>query len=159
MSNYVIYKGELYHYGVPGMKWGVRKNASNAGNIKTLSKKIRTDMTDEDRDKKNAEMDNKVRNSDAMKKFTKDHMNEYEANLREQNELRKKMIDDNTFFDDNAPKTKESKRYNELVNKEWDSLTKIAKDIVGKNGDKNVIHDTAVSVRRVLEAEIKNKKK
>lgn len=25
MSNYIIQNGELYHYGVPGMKWGVRK--------------------------------------------------------------------------------------------------------------------------------------
>ena len=27
-------KQELYHYGVKGMKWGVRKKSSNASNVK-----------------------------------------------------------------------------------------------------------------------------
>ena len=30
MANYVVYNGELYHYGVKGMKWGVRKTQNQA---------------------------------------------------------------------------------------------------------------------------------
>lgn len=41
MDNYIIYNDELYHYGVPGMKWGVRKAARN----KTLAAKKRYKKT------------------------------------------------------------------------------------------------------------------
>ena len=35
MSNYIYYNGELYHYGVKGMKWGERK-------VEKLNEKIKT---------------------------------------------------------------------------------------------------------------------
>lgn len=31
MNNYIIHNGELYHYGVKGMKWGVRRSAEVQG--------------------------------------------------------------------------------------------------------------------------------
>lgn len=31
MANYIYKDGELMHYGVPGMRWGVRKSASTSG--------------------------------------------------------------------------------------------------------------------------------
>lgn len=36
MGNYILHNGELYHYGVLGMKWGRRK-----GNAKTTTAKTR----------------------------------------------------------------------------------------------------------------------
>lgn len=43
MSNYVIVGGELCHYGVPGMKWGVRRytNADGSLNAKGIKKYAR----------------------------------------------------------------------------------------------------------------------
>ena len=39
-NNYVIVNGELYHHGVKGMKWGVRKDkTSNGSTTKTAGKK------------------------------------------------------------------------------------------------------------------------
>lgn len=39
MSDYVIVDGELYHYGVVGMKWGVHKAVSKMGKIDRLERK------------------------------------------------------------------------------------------------------------------------
>lgn len=39
LSDYYIYDGELYHYGVPGMKWGVRKTVYRIKRNERLNKK------------------------------------------------------------------------------------------------------------------------
>ena len=33
MSNYIIHNGELYHYGVKGMKWGVRRERAKRARV------------------------------------------------------------------------------------------------------------------------------
>lgn len=38
-QNYVISNGELYHYGVKGMKWGVRKQKRYADRVSYMKKK------------------------------------------------------------------------------------------------------------------------
>lgn len=39
LSNYIISNGELYHYGVKGMKWGVRRYQNKDGSLTEAGKK------------------------------------------------------------------------------------------------------------------------
>lgn len=39
--DYIIYNGELYHHGVKGMKWGVRKADKKSGGSRSIRQKIR----------------------------------------------------------------------------------------------------------------------
>lgn len=41
MNNYIIRNGELYHYGVIGMKWGVRRKSMDTSTSNPKSKKSR----------------------------------------------------------------------------------------------------------------------
>lgn len=49
MSEYIINNGELYHYGVKGMKWGVRRYRKKDGSLTSAGKKRYND-TDSDQD-------------------------------------------------------------------------------------------------------------
>lgn len=39
MANYIYYNGELYHHGVPGMRWGVRRAQKRAAGIQRTGAK------------------------------------------------------------------------------------------------------------------------
>ena len=39
MNNYIYKDGELYHYGVPGMKWGVKRYQNEDGSLTTRGKR------------------------------------------------------------------------------------------------------------------------
>ena len=39
MSNYIIYNGELYHHGILGQKWGVRRFQNKDGSLTAAGKK------------------------------------------------------------------------------------------------------------------------
>ena len=45
MSDYIIYNGELYHHGILGQKWGVRRFQNKDGSLTPLGKKHITQPT------------------------------------------------------------------------------------------------------------------
>lgn len=66
-NNYILTSdGELYHWGVKGMKWGVRRYQNKDGSLKPAGKKRRRQQEDEHEDYKKAHDNKSVKNmSDA----------------------------------------------------------------------------------------------
>lgn len=56
MNNYIYYNGELYHYGVPGMKWGHRKNVHPDHSSVHNRKRIR-EMSNDELNKRNRRLE------------------------------------------------------------------------------------------------------
>ena len=97
--NYTQSNDELYHYGVPGMKWGVRKNYKNI--YKSTVKSAREKMY-------------KKRDSAETR-----HENQVTSINRKYGQLR------NNFEGKNARMNRKTKKaYNSEINKAWDTYSK-----------------------------------
>ena len=59
-KNYTIIHGELYHYGVPGMRWGHRKKrvpSSDSSEVKRIRKKSVDEMSNQELQKANQRLE------------------------------------------------------------------------------------------------------
>ena len=69
-ENYTIVNGELYHYGVPGMRWGHRKRVPSADSseVKKIRKKSIDEMSNQELQKANNRLDLERRYKENTKK-------------------------------------------------------------------------------------------
>lgn len=47
MSDYIVYNGELYHHGIKGQRWGIRRFQNNDGSLTSAGKKRAGDLASE----------------------------------------------------------------------------------------------------------------
>lgn len=101
---------ELYHYGVPGMRWGVRKSDRTSTSSKGGSKKKQTKMSTLEKSRKL---------TDASSKLVNDLRNVNNSSLRNSGKRRKKL--DLSSMSDNEMRSKINraileKQYNDIYN-------------------------------------------
>ena len=44
MGNYIVCNNELYHYGVKGMKWGVRRDRARRARVVAYTRNLNSDQ-------------------------------------------------------------------------------------------------------------------
>ena len=57
MSNYIIHNGELYHHGVKGMKWGVRRSSE----VRSVNKAYKKELRDLSTERKISSIKNRMK--------------------------------------------------------------------------------------------------
>jgi hypothetical protein len=100
MADYVIMNGELYHHGIPGMKWGIRRYQNKDGTLTAAGKKRY------DKEMEKAKAEQKIVKNREKVQAKVDKLNALKADT----EARKKALDGKKDEDDKKEVVKEKEK-------------------------------------------------
>lgn len=136
---YTLINGELYHHGIKGMKWGVRRYQNEDGSLTEEGQKRLVNSI-----KKSSKAWYGARNHD---KITDDVKNEIERNAisKEQKKKLVELTNQAAKLSDNAYKIKDAKKRREAIKKAekaeekyFQEMEKVVDSLVGQYGDTKI---------------------